>query len=469
MKLYLDPGHGGTDPGAQGNGLKEKDITLDIALKIRSILLNEYENVEIRMSRTTDTTKSLTSRTNEANNWKADIYLSIHCNASNGSARGYEDYIYNGLSNSSKTAKYQEILHNEIVKVNGLPDRGKKKANFHVLRETAMSAFLSENGFIDNPMDANLMKQSSWRQKVAQGHVNGLVKIFNLKKKTTQPKDPAKTGEFYKVMVGSFKQKENAESLAALLKSKGIESFIQTTVINGATWYRVQAGAYTNKEIAEKQLEMLKKSGIKDAFIVQESDKKETSSPPGQTEPPSQPSEPEKQPTLSLSILGETILSPYLMDQFAKKYNPQALSLGTYYSRFGEAYGIRGDVAFAQALHETDYFRFTGDVKKEQNNFAGIGATGNNERGASFATPEQGVLAHIQHLYAYASSAPLSSDYPLVDPRFHLVQRGSAKNWLDLNGKWAVPGTNYGQSILSLYNNMLQESIRHLEEMRKKL
>src|SRR6476620_12283610 len=107
MKLYLDPGHGGSDPGAQGNGLREKDITLDIALKIRTILMNGYENIEVRMSRTNDSSKSLSQRTNEANSWGADYYLSIHCNAYNGSAKGYEDFIHNNLSDSSTTAKYQ--------------------------------------------------------------------------------------------------------------------------------------------------------------------------------------------------------------------------------------------------------------------------------------------------------------------------------------------------------------------------
>lgn len=127
MKLYLDPGHGGTDPGASGNGIREKDITLDIAQKIRSILINSYENIEIKMSRTGDTTKSLSQRTNEANAWDADFYLSIHCNAANSSARGYEDYIYSGVSNSSRTATYQDIIHAEVIKLNQLINRGQKR------------------------------------------------------------------------------------------------------------------------------------------------------------------------------------------------------------------------------------------------------------------------------------------------------------------------------------------------------
>ncbi|MBT2734467.1 glucosaminidase domain-containing protein [Bacillus sp. ISL-7] len=143
------------------------------------------------------------------------------------------------------------------------------------------------------------------------------------------------------------------------------------------------------------------------------------------------------------------------MNQFVKKVNPNAPELGQFYQTLGEYYGIRGDVAFAQAIHETDYFRFTGVVNPEQNNYSGIGATGGDTRGASFENQEEGVLAQLQHLYAYATAKPLPDQYPLVDPRFHLVDRGSAPTWTALNGKWAVPGTTYGQSILNLYEKMI--------------
>lgn len=454
MKLYLDPGHGGTDPGAQGNGIKEKDITLDIAKNIKNILLTVYQNVEVKMSRENDATKSLNQRTTEANSWGADFYLSIHCNAANGAARGYEDYIHSSLSSSSQTAIYQNIIHAEVTKLNNLTDRGKKKADFHVLRESAMPALLSENGFIDNPADAALMKDPLWRQKVAQGHVNGIVKAFNLKAKTAVPPNPPKPADpsnLYRVIAGSFTDRKNAEERAAALKSKGIESVIAAAQISGKVWYRVQAGAFSSRENAEKQLAAVKKAGISDAYIQSDA-------------PPAVPSEP-----AGYSILGVTHLSPEHMNQYAKQINPNAPNLGSFYSSLGEYYGIRGDVAFAQAMHETNFLRFTGDVKPGQNNFAGIGATGNGAAGASFSTQEEGVLAHLQHLYAYASTQPLPTKYPLVDPRFSLVKRGSAKMWRELNGKWAVPGTNYAESIMNIYKNMVRFSDQKLEAVLKEI
>jgi N-acetylmuramoyl-L-alanine amidase len=445
MKLYLDPGHGGSDPGAQGNGLREKDIALDIALKIRSILRNNYENVEIRMSRTSDISKSLAQRTNEANSWGADYYLSIHCNAYNGSAEGYEDFIHSSLSDFSASAKYQDIMHAEIINVNQLRNRGQKKANFHVLREATMPSLLTENGFIDNGHDAALMKQSSWRQKVAQGHVKGLARAFNLKRKSEEPKT------IYKVIAGSFKTKENAEERESYLRSKGIESFIYSITISGELWYRVQAGAFSSRENAEIRLVEVKNTGVHDAYIAAE----ETSS--NQTD------------DAGYSILGQTFLSPEHMNQYVKQINPNAIELGYYYLEFGEYYGIRGDIAFAQAMHETDFLRFTGTVKPNQNNFCGLGTTGPDNPGASFDTPSDGVLAHIQHLFAYASTKPLPAKYPLIDPRFDLVNRGSATTWVALNGKWAVPGTTYGQSILNLYERNINATMQNLEKILREM
>ena len=514
MKLYLDPGHGGEDPGAQGNGLNEKDITLAIALKIRKIILNDYENVQVKMSRTSDTTRSLAQRSSGANAWDADFFLAIHINSADSSAQGYEDFIYDGASNTSKTAKYQDIIHAEVIKVNQLKDRGQKKANFHVIRETKMPSILTENGFISNKHDAALMKDSAWQQKVAQGHVNGIAKAFGLKRKavketpktaTTTPKTTQTTTKtVYTVYVGSYKSKENAQDRVAELKKKSIKSSIVTTKISGATWYRVKVASYSTNANAEKRLKAIEKAGYDDAFIITEKEtttttKTETTKPAASTSTTAKPATSTNKPSTStpatstskpstttttsakgststnptttpnnttkeipiiadpgqFTILGPTFLSAEQMDQFVKKVNPKAPALGEFYQTLGKYYGIRGDVAFAQAIHETDYFRFTGVVNPEQNNFAGIGATGGDTRGARFESAEEGVLAQLQHLYAYATTKPLPNQYPLVDPRFHLVDRGSAPTWTALNGKWAVPGTTYGQSILALYQQMI--------------
>jgi N-acetylmuramoyl-L-alanine amidase len=185
VKIFIDPGHGGSDSGAVGNGIQEKNITLQIGLKIREILEREYSNVSVRMSRTGDTTASLNQRTSMANSWGADFLYSVHVNS--GGGVGYEDYIYSRLSNSSRTAQMQRTIHAEIIARNSMNDRGMKKADFHMLRETNMDAILTENGFIDNAGDAAKMKNPAWIESVARGHVVGLEKAFNLTRNQSAP------------------------------------------------------------------------------------------------------------------------------------------------------------------------------------------------------------------------------------------------------------------------------------------
>ncbi|MBQ6449271.1 N-acetylmuramoyl-L-alanine amidase [Cytobacillus oceanisediminis] len=185
-KIFIDAGHGGTDPGAVGNGLQEKVLTLTIAKKIESLLKN-YENVSVKMSRTSDTTLSLSQRTDAANAWGSDFFLSVHINAGGGT--GYEDYRYNTLTATSATGKVQSTIHSAVMaelKAFNVIDRGAKSANFHVLRETNSPALLSENLFIDTKVDANLLKRNDVLDAIARGHVEGLAKALGLKKKVIE-------------------------------------------------------------------------------------------------------------------------------------------------------------------------------------------------------------------------------------------------------------------------------------------
>lgn len=241
VKVFLDPGHGGTDDGAQANGLKEKNLTLAIAKRIEAILVNEIQNVTVRMSRSSDQTVSLKERTDHANRWGADYYLSIHINA--GGGLGYEDYIYNKLANSSRTSILRDSLHSEIIKLNGMNNRGKKKANFHVLRETKMSAMLTENGFIDNAKDAAKMKQNSWLDQVARGHVNGLVKAFDLKRKTTNT-IPTKYLEIITDALWTY-HSPNWDDRAVIVKKGEVFTVIKDKFrVGSGLMYQIKSGLY---------------------------------------------------------------------------------------------------------------------------------------------------------------------------------------------------------------------------------
>jgi N-acetylmuramoyl-L-alanine amidase len=178
-KIYIDPGHGGSDGGAAANGMLEKNITLDIARRTRDILLNNW-NVSVNMSRSTDVFRSLDFRTNEANSWGANLFVSIHINAGGGT--GFESYVYPGAG--ARTLRLQDDIHAAVLsnmrEIGSVENRGQKQANFHVLRETNMSAVLTENLFIDTNHDANLLRRDDFRQRTARGHARGIARFLGL-------------------------------------------------------------------------------------------------------------------------------------------------------------------------------------------------------------------------------------------------------------------------------------------------
>ncbi|MDR7072636.1 N-acetylmuramoyl-L-alanine amidase [Fictibacillus barbaricus] len=442
MKLVIiDPGHGGSDPGAVYKEKDEKKYNLELAKKIEAYLKNNYE-VTVKLTRNTDATVSLDARTDFANKEKADFYLSIHQNS--GGGEGFESYVYNGAG--SETKAIQNAIHAETAKIMqkyNVKNRGQKQANFHVLRETKMPAVLLEVVFIDNEQNAALLMKSEFQNEAAKAIAIGTAKALSLKEVSK---------DLFLVNAGAFEEKKNAAERISFLAEKKIAAFIDETVIDNKTYYRVQAGAYEIRQNADDQVQKIKSLGIKDAYVMIK----------GEENPKPEP-EPKPEPPKGLTIKGQSVLTAAEMENVVRKVNPKAPSLADYYVEIGQVYGIRADVAYAQAIHETGYFRFESGVKASQNNFSGIGATGKGES-ATFKTPKEGVLAHMQHLFAYASKDQLPAQYPLVDPRFQLVQRGSALTWNQLNGKWAVPGTNYSKMILEIYRKMLVESKMPLEQ-----
>ena len=223
--IVLDPGHGGSDPGAVGNGLREKDLTLDICKRIKKYLDNNYTDINVYMTRTTDKYLSLSQRAQFANSKKADLFVSVHINAGGGT--GYEDFIYNKLSNSSTTAKMRDTFHKEVVKEQSFwRNRGKKKANFAVLRETKMAAILTENGFIDTKSDANKLKSNTYLNRIAKGHAEGIAKALGLKKKSKPKKSTSssKKSSSSSKKTSTSKSTYTGNSIVDYLKSIGEDS-----------------------------------------------------------------------------------------------------------------------------------------------------------------------------------------------------------------------------------------------------
>ena len=163
------------------------------------------------------------------------------------------------------------------------------------------------------------------------------------------------------------------------------------------------------------------------------------------------------------SIIGTPMATQQQCVKYLLSHNPNprlnvsAEEIVAYYYEEGMREGIRPDLAFAQALKETGFFRYGGDVVPEQNNYCGLGTTGGGVRGLYFASSQLGVRAHIQHLLAYTSTRIPTTE--IVDPRYSLVRQRYGTNilskWSDLNGRWAIPGYHYGQDIVAMLKDIL--------------
>lgn len=347
MRVCIDPGHGGTDSGAIGNGYYEKDLNLSVSINLRDYLASN--GVDAVLTREKDITLDPNQRIQAVEDSNPEVCLSIHFNASNGKGSGVETIYQINNPDSEKLAKLvlDQISSLGIIKRSAYSKESGQHSGqdyYFMLRKTRpINSIIVECMFIDNPDDMKYM--------------NSLNAIQNI-----------------------------AEAIG-----KSILNYFEITVSSGKT-----------------------------------------------------------------QIMGAAVAVTGQMEEYLHSVNPNAPYYAQIYLEEGAEEGVRGDIAFAQSLLETNYFKFGGNVLTSQNNFAGLGASGTSN-GISFSSPKDGIRAQIQHLKAYASTLPINN--PVIDIRLNYVKRGSATNIEDLNGKWAVPGTWYGQKIIYILNKILEAKV----------
>ncbi|MEM7012009.1 MAG: N-acetylmuramoyl-L-alanine amidase [Verrucomicrobiota bacterium] len=174
MKICLDAGHGGLDPGAVGTNprtLRESDVNLAVSL----LLEQELKSLghQVVMTRRTDVSRSLTARSKFANDRSADLFVSIHANsASNSSAEGIEVFHFEGSQEGKQAAA--SVLDSIMEEFPDHKNRGVKTANFHVLRETSMAAILVELEFLSNPDQLVFLEKESTHKGMAGAIARGI-------------------------------------------------------------------------------------------------------------------------------------------------------------------------------------------------------------------------------------------------------------------------------------------------------
>jgi hypothetical protein len=187
VKFMLDAGHGYYTSGKRSldGSLREWSFNSVVA-KYVADLLCQYENVTTYFAHDLTGVRDvpLQERTNNANALKVDAYISIHANAGVSTARGLETFIHPICP--QQTVNLGSAIHNNLINTTGMINRGLKRADFHVLRESDMDAVLIEYGFMTNDEDLKLLKSDEFRHKCAEGTVNALVSFYGLKKKVTE-------------------------------------------------------------------------------------------------------------------------------------------------------------------------------------------------------------------------------------------------------------------------------------------
>ena len=230
FKIMLDAGHGINTSGKRSpDGMREFEFNVKVAEYMKQEL-EQYEGVKVYMAHdhpTGNRDVPLQERTDKANRLNVDVYFSIHANAYKGvmgNHGGIEIFVY--TTKPKEATNLAQVVQSNLVKATKLRNRGVKTANFHVLRETKMTAVLVEHGFMDSTTDLPKLKSDSFRRLCAKTNVESLVQFFKLKKKPKPQPKPSTGKTMYRVVTGSFADKTNAEKRMAELKKAGFDSFI---------------------------------------------------------------------------------------------------------------------------------------------------------------------------------------------------------------------------------------------------
>lgn len=282
VRIMIDPGHGGSDPGHEsGNAAikPEKELTLIIAKKFGAYLMSKLSNVEVYYTRTDDTYPSLDSRVEMANSKRVDYFISIHINGSpNAAIHGTETHVHSMTSRSS--VKLARAFEHEFKSKAGRKSRGVKDSDdrehtLQVLKFTQMTSVLVECGFITNTQEANYLNTEYGQDIIASALFRGMRSFL----KENHPKinfegTQANTGtsastngnKKYSIQIMSSKDWLDTEKNGFEKLSKPVE---RVQVSNSGYKYKYFIGEFNSAEEAKQYCDQIRKQGFPDSIVVE--------------------------------------------------------------------------------------------------------------------------------------------------------------------------------------------------------
>ena len=504
--VALDPGHDNRHGGTSGSGLTEQELTLKIA-KYAKAELETYNGVKVYMTRTTAACpypKTGTSgaciekRVQAAAEAGAKIYVSLHLNSGAASANGAEIIIPNSSWKPQLSTQGKELAEkilNELTAV-GLNKRptpiyskdttvnekypdGSISDYYSVqicAKEAGIPGIIVEHAFLSNANDVNkFLKTGAGLKKLGVADATGIAKYLGLSKgQWVQVGDKWKyltngkyvvnqwmniSGETY-YFDGNGYRVTGWQTIAGKKYYFMSDGHMHTGWLSfgsryyymmpdghmhtgwlsfGSTYYYLNSNGVrvTGWQTIDGEEYYFDKNGVRQEGYLIEGTSAVTAN------------------SLAMYFKRKNGVYPIF---YKNSDAPTIEKFCQIYVEEAKAEGIKVEVAFMQAMVETGWLKFGGAVQISQYNFAGIGALDGGAQGATFKTVREGVRAQIQHLKAYANEKPLNNTQ--VDPRFHLVKRGSAKyvEWLgqkeNPNGYGWATAEDYGYKILRLIKEL---------------
>jgi N-acetylmuramoyl-L-alanine amidase len=445
-RIFISAAHGGkeagrTDPGSIAGGTNEaKEMILLRDLIVTELRARSFEVLAVPDDLSAQQTIAwINSRARQK-----DIALEIHADAaSSPSVRGAS--IFYIASNDERRSNAELVLLGLLRRVPQLPNRGVKPDSASGLgrlafcRQTAIGSLLMQVAFLTSPDDRALLQTR--RRDFALGIADGLASW-------SRTVDPGSGGEaeptYPPINININGQKYSEQGI--LINGN---AYIPIDLVDRL---RVDLSKAPNvRRVSYRRVVYVKAIELQDFHVsISWDSASRTLSlrsilqiPAGQID----------------KIMSNGYTSEVQLQLFLRNNNEGAIvqfpDLPKLYREEATIEGVNYDIAFCQMCLETAFLRFGGDLKPEQNNFAGLGTIGGGAEVASFESARIGVRAQIQHLKAYASLEPLVQE--VVDPRFRFVTRGIATSIEQLSGRWSAD-LEYGNKIMAMLRRLYESA-----------